>query len=72
MEKKPGSKQKTERNLPAATHPANLSTKPRPEIRVDPNSKEEILKRSSDEVIAMAIRDVLIKEREKRAAQKER
>ena len=72
MEKKTGSKQKTERNLPAATHPANLSTKPRPEIRVDPNSKEEILKRSSDEVIAMAIRDVLIKEREKRAAKKER
>ncbi len=39
------------------------------EIRIWQNSKEEILRRSSDEVIAMAIRDVLIREREKREKQ---
>ncbi len=39
------------------------------EIRIRANSKEEILKRSSDEIIAMAIRDVLIREREKREKQ---
>ena len=39
------------------------------EIRIRQNSKEEILRRSSDEVIAMAIRDVLIREREKREKQ---
>ena len=33
------------------------------------DQKEEILKRSSDEIIAMAIRDVLIREREKREKQ---
>ena len=45
----------------------NLPSKPaKKEIKIDPNSKVEIIKRAPDELIAMAIRDTLIKDEEKR------
>ncbi len=47
----------------------NINKEHKEEIHIRSNSKEEILKRSSDEIIAMAIRDVLIREREKREKQ---